>query len=80
MSTGSFGISMRNGLKIETATMAAIATSTAPGTATRKIRTIRLCRAATAEARLQAGVKGGVVERSSHALQQPNWTPDKPPE
>jgi hypothetical protein len=39
---------MRNGLKIDAATMPAIAKTTAAGTATRSIRTIRLWRAALA--------------------------------
>ena len=49
MSTGSFGISIRNGLKIDTTTIAAIARTTAAGTAMRSIRTIRLWRAAMAK-------------------------------
>ena len=49
MSTGSFGSSIRNGLKTDTATMPAIARTTAAGTATRSTRTIRLWRAATAK-------------------------------
>ena len=49
MSTGSFGSSIRNGLKIETKTIAAIARITAAGTATRSTRTIRLWRAAMAK-------------------------------
>ena len=49
MSSGSLGSSIRNGLKIDTATIAAIARTTAAGTATRSTRTIRLWRAATAK-------------------------------
>ncbi len=49
MSTGIFGNSMRNGLKIDTATIPAIAKTTAAGTATRRMRTIRLWRAALAK-------------------------------
>src|SRR5579863_9118667 len=49
MSMGSFGNSMRNGLKTDTRTMTASDSPTAPGTATRKMRTIRLWRAATAK-------------------------------
>ena len=49
MSTGIFGNSMRNGLKTDTATMLAIAKTTAAGTAIRSIRTIRLWRAALAK-------------------------------
>ena len=49
MSTGSFGNSIRNGLKTDTATMPAIASTTAAGTATRSTRTIRLWRAAAAK-------------------------------
>jgi len=40
---------MRNGLKTDTATMAASYSATAAGTATRSIRTIRLWRAAMAK-------------------------------
>ena len=43
------GSSIRNGLKIDTATMAVIARITAAGTATRSTRTIRLWRAAMAK-------------------------------
>ena len=49
ISTGSFGSSIRNGLKTDTATMLAIARTTADGTAIRSIRTIRLWRAALAK-------------------------------
>ena len=50
MSTGSFASPvMRNGLKTETATIPARASSTAAGTATRSTRTIRLWRAAAAK-------------------------------
>ena len=49
MSTGSFGNSIRNGLKTETATSPAIARMTTLGTAMRSTRTIRLWRAATAK-------------------------------
>ena len=41
MSTGSFGISMRNGLKIEMPITPAIARQTVPGTAMRRNRTMR---------------------------------------
>src|SRR5437868_15489037 len=46
ISTGSFTFSMRNGCKIDTASTAVIARHTAAGTATRRIRTRRLWRAA----------------------------------
>ena len=49
MSTGSFGSSIRNGLKIEIETIAAIDSATAAGTAMRRTRTMRLWRAATAK-------------------------------
>src|SRR3954466_116725 len=49
MSTGSFGNKIRNGLKTDTATILAIDRTTAAGTATRRIRTIRLWRAALAK-------------------------------
>ena len=49
MSTGSFGSSIRKGLKIDTPTMPASASATAAGTATRRMRTIRLWRAAAAK-------------------------------
>ena len=49
MSTGSFGNSIRNGLKTDTRIMAASDSATAAGTATRSTRTIRLWRAATAK-------------------------------
>ena len=47
-SIGNFA-SNRNGLNTDTAMMAAIATATARGTATRSVRTKRLCRAAAAK-------------------------------
>jgi hypothetical protein len=46
---GSFGISIRKGLKIDTPMTAVIDSTTAAGTATRNIRTSRLWRAATAK-------------------------------
>ncbi len=49
MSSGSLGNSIRNGLKIDTTTMAVNARITAPGTATRSSRTMRLWRAAMAK-------------------------------
>ena len=49
MSSGSLGSSIRNGLKIDTTTIVAIARITAAGTATRSTRTIRLWRAAMAK-------------------------------
>ncbi len=49
MSSGSFGISIRNGLKIEMPITPAIARQTAPGTAMRRNRTMRLWRAAAAK-------------------------------
>ena len=49
MSSGSLGSSIRNGLKNDTKTIAAIDSITAAGTATRRTRTIRLWRAAIAK-------------------------------
>ena len=60
MSTGSFTIfSIRQGLKIDTITMAAIASITAAGTAMRNTRTIRLWRAALAKRASRPGSKAG---------------------
>jgi hypothetical protein len=49
IATGSFGIRMRNGLKSDTKSTPVIASITATGTATRRMRTMRLWRAAAAK-------------------------------
>ena len=75
MSTGSFGSSMRNGLKTDTATMLAIARTTAAGTAIRSTRTIRLWRAAAGKARLHSGDDRLGSEPNSPLLQRREISP-----
>ena len=91
MSSGSLGSSIRNGLKTDTVTMVAIASSTAAGTATRNTRTIRLWRAATGKARVHSGLIGWVLNPNSLLLQntgvvwrmtrqvRPGWRKDHAP-